>query len=97
MSVTITSFGFKYGLPMEADLVFDVRCHAEPLLHRRSCGTRRVWISAVADYVFSFRQTQDFMEQLGGPAGLLPARCTPRRARPSWSSRWAAPAAATVP
>ncbi len=28
--VTITSFGFKYGLPIDADLVFDVRFLANP-------------------------------------------------------------------
>ena len=30
MSVTITSFGFKYGIPMEADMVFDVRFLPNP-------------------------------------------------------------------
>ena len=30
MSVTVTSFGFKYGLPLEADLVFDVRFLPNP-------------------------------------------------------------------
>ena len=40
MSVTITSFGFKYGLPMEADLVFDVRCMPNPFTSR-SCGEDR--------------------------------------------------------
>ena len=41
MSVTITSFGFKYGLPMEADLVFDVALYAEPLLHPGAAGKDR--------------------------------------------------------
>ena len=30
MSVSVTSFGFKHGLPMEADLVFDVRFMPNP-------------------------------------------------------------------
>ncbi len=30
MNISIISFGFKYGLPMEADLVFDVRCMPNP-------------------------------------------------------------------
>lgn len=30
MSVTIMSFGFKYGLPQEADIVLDVRCLPNP-------------------------------------------------------------------
>ena len=63
MSVTITSFGFKYGLPMEADLVFDVRCMPNPFYIpelREKTGLDQ----PVADYVFSFRQTHDFMEKL---------------------------------
>ena len=34
--VTILSFGFKYGIPADADLVFDVRFPAEPLLRGRA-------------------------------------------------------------
>ena len=63
MSVTITSFGFKSGLPMEADLVFDVRCMPNPFYIpelREKTGLDQ----PVADYVFSFRQTHDFMEKL---------------------------------
>ena len=36
MSLLFTSFGFKHGIPVDADMVFDVRClpnpHWEPLL-----------------------------------------------------------------
>ena len=32
--ITVLSFGFKYGIPSDADLVFDVRVLAKPLL----CG-----------------------------------------------------------
>lgn len=38
--VTVLSFGFKYGLPVEADLVFDARClpnpHFVPSLRQRT-------------------------------------------------------------
>ena len=30
MDVRVVSFGFKYGLPLEADLVFDVRFLPNP-------------------------------------------------------------------
>ena len=30
MTITCLSFGFKYGIPSEADLVFDVRCLPNP-------------------------------------------------------------------
>lgn len=63
MVVSVTSFGFKYGLPMEADLVFDVRFmpnpfYIEELRHQTGLD------QAVADYVFSFQQTRDFLKRL---------------------------------
>ena len=63
MDVRVASFGFKYGLPLEADLVFDVRCMPNPFYIpelREKTGLDQ----PVADYVFSFRQTHDFMEKL---------------------------------
>ena len=63
MSISVTSFGFKYGLPMEADLVFDVRFMPNPYYIqelREKTGLDR----AVSDYVFSFQQTHDYMAKL---------------------------------
>ena len=63
MSVNVVSFGYKYGVPLEADLVFDVRCMPNPFYIpelREKTGLDQ----PVADYVFSFRQTHDFMEKL---------------------------------
>lgn len=63
MSVSVTSFGYKYGLPMEADLVFDVRFMPNPYYMedlRHKTGMDR----EVYDYVFSFRQTADYMRRL---------------------------------
>lgn len=63
MSVSVTSFGFKHGLPMEADLVFDVRFMPNPYYIqelREKTGLDR----EVADYVFSFQQTHDYMAKL---------------------------------
>lgn len=63
MSVSVTSFGFKYGLPMEADLVLDVRFlpnpyYVEGLRHKTGMAQE------VRDYVFSFRQTRDYVDKL---------------------------------
>ena len=63
MIVSVTSFGFKYGLPLEADLVFDVRFmpnpfYVEELRHQTGLD------KAVADYVFSFQRNQDFLARL---------------------------------
>lgn len=63
MSVNVASFGFKYGLPLEADLVFDVRFMPNPFYIenlRHHTGLDK----PVADYVFGFQQTQDFLDRL---------------------------------
>ena len=63
MTVNVVSFGFKHGLPLEADLVFDVRFMPNPYYIeelRHKTGLDR----EVYDYVFSFSQTKDFMKYL---------------------------------
>ena len=63
MEVQVVSFGFKYGLPMEADLVFDVRFMPNPFYIeelRPRTGLER----AVAGYVFSFQQTKEYLVKL---------------------------------
>ena len=63
MTVTVTSFGFKYGLPLEADLVFDVRFMPNPF-YIEDLRPRTGLDKAVADYVFHFPQTGDYMRRL---------------------------------
>ena len=63
MRVTVTSFGFKHGLPLEADLVFDVRClpnpyYIEELRHQTGLD------APVSDYVFGFPQSEELTERL---------------------------------
>jgi UPF0042 nucleotide-binding protein len=61
--VTILSFGFKHGLPLDADLVFDVRFlpnpHFVPALKART-GKQR----SVARYLDSFPETAEFLERV---------------------------------
>src|SRR5262245_270633 len=61
--VTILSFGYKHGLPVDADLVFDVRClpnpHFVPTLRRRTGRDR-----AVVAYLEKDASTRDFMDKL---------------------------------
>jgi len=63
MSITCMSFGYKNGLPPEADLVFDVRClpnpHYIPEL-REHTGEE----TAVADYIVQFPQSLEFIAKL---------------------------------
>lgn len=63
MVVSVTSFGFKHGLPMEADLVFDVRFMPNPF-YIEELRPQTGLDEAVADYVFSFQQTRDFLKRL---------------------------------
>ncbi len=39
--LTILSFGFKYGIPADADLVFDVRFLPNPYYLRRTASKNR--------------------------------------------------------
>ncbi|MBZ5682094.1 MAG: RNase adapter RapZ [Acidobacteriia bacterium] len=61
--VTLLSFGFKHGLPVDADLVFDVRClpnpHFVPTLRRRTGRDR-----AVIQFMEKDASTRAFMDRL---------------------------------
>ena len=63
MFITVVSFGFKYGIPADADLVFDVRFMPNPF-YMEDLRPRTGLDQAVADYVFHFPQTQDYMRRL---------------------------------
>lgn len=63
IDVTVMSFGYKHGIPMDADLVFDVRFLPNPFYVedlRHQTGLDR----AVAEYVFGYQQTRIFMEKI---------------------------------
>ncbi len=70
MSISVTSFGFKYGIPLEADLVFDVRFLPNPFYVaelRPLTGLDK----GVADYVFATPSAQELMEHLRGLMDFL--------------------------
>ncbi len=61
--LTFLSFGYKYGVPEDADLVFDVRFLKNPHFTeslRDLDGTR----SEVVDFVMSDKTSQEFLEKL---------------------------------
>ena len=63
LNVTVMSFGYKHGIPLDADLVFDVRFLPNPFYVeslRPLSGLDR----PVAEYVFSYPQTRRFMEMI---------------------------------
>ena len=70
MQVSLVSFGFKHGLPLEADLVFDVRFMPNPF-YIDSMKHKTGLDPEVRDYVFSFRETEQFMEKLRELLGFV--------------------------
>ncbi len=63
MVVKVMSFGYKYGVSREADLVFDVRCLPNPfyipeLKHHTGLE------NCVSDYVLSFSQSETLVKKL---------------------------------
>jgi UPF0042 nucleotide-binding protein len=72
LTVTVISFGFKYGIPVDADFVADMRFlpnpHWVPALRPRN-GTDK----DVADYVYSQPGAQEFLDgYVGVLAGVAP-------------------------
>jgi UPF0042 nucleotide-binding protein len=63
MTVNCMSFGFKYGIPTDADLVFDVRCFPNPF-YIASMRKKTGLDSDVAEYVLSHSQTLEFIDKL---------------------------------
>lgn len=62
-TVTCMSFGFKYGLPMEADLVFDVRCLPNPF-YIEELKYKTGLDKEVRDYVLKWEQTNGLYEKI---------------------------------
>lgn len=70
MNIHVMSFGFKHGIPTDADFVLDVRCLPNPY-----------WVEAlrdktgldkeVYDYVFSFDEANELMDKLKGLLDFL--------------------------
>lgn len=63
MNITVVSFGFKFGMPRDADMVFDVRFLPNPYYLeslRRKSGT----VPEVGEYIWKWPITQQFMEKI---------------------------------
>lgn len=63
MLISCTSFGFKYGAPSEADLVFDVRCLPNPF-YIDDLKKKTGLDAEVRDYVLSWPQAVELLERL---------------------------------
>ena len=62
MRISVISFGYKYGIPMDADLVFDVRFLKNPFFVKE-LSKQTGLDKPVADYVFSDPDAQTFLDQ----------------------------------
>ncbi|PTX59622.1 UPF0042 nucleotide-binding protein [Melghirimyces profundicolus] len=63
LAVTFQSFGFKYGIPIDADLVFDVRFLPNPhYVESLKPGTGKD--QDVYDYVMKWEETRQFLDKL---------------------------------
>lgn len=61
--VNISSFGFKYGILQDADIVYDVRFLPNPF-YIADLKPLTGKNSAVSEYVFSFDESNEFMKKL---------------------------------
>lgn len=62
MALTVVSFGFKYGLPQEADLVLDVRCLPNPF-YVPELKNLTGMDQAVVDYVMAAPESQELLRR----------------------------------
>lgn len=63
MLINCMSFGFKYGSPSEADLIFDVRCLPNPF-YVDELKYKTGLDSEVREYVMSWPQSQELTKKL---------------------------------
>ncbi|MCI1944515.1 RNase adapter RapZ [Clostridium luticellarii] len=63
LMITVLSFGFKYGIPVDSDLVFDVRFLPNPFYIpelKKYSGKD----GPVIEYIMSFKETEIFIDKL---------------------------------
>ena len=63
LSINVLSFGYKFGIPLDADLVFDVRFLPNPFYLdelKHKSGT----VPAVAEFIKSHEVTHEFLKKL---------------------------------
>lgn len=70
IAVSVMSFGFKYGIPNEADMVFDVRCLPNPYYDvaiKHLSGLDE----PIIDYVFKWPQTIEYVKKINDLMSFL--------------------------
>lgn len=65
MNINVVSFGFKHGIPTDADFVLDVRCLPNPYWNE-SIRMKTGLDKEIKDFVFSFNETNELLEKTKG-------------------------------
>ena len=63
LMVNVMSFGFKHGIPQDADLVFDVRFLPNPF-YKEELKQKTGLDKEVQDYVMGFAEAHEFLDKL---------------------------------
>ena len=63
MNINVLSFGFKFGMPLDADMVLDVRFLPNPF-YIESMRHKSAAVPEVADYIAKIPVTQEFLKKL---------------------------------
>jgi len=62
LNMTIKSFGFKHGMPVEADMLIDIRFMPNPF-YIQELRPKTGLDAIVKDYVFGFEQSNEFFKR----------------------------------
>jgi UPF0042 nucleotide-binding protein len=60
--IFILTFGYKFGIPIQADIVLDVRFIPNPF-YKEELGEKNGLTEEVQDYVSSFEETKEFLDK----------------------------------
>ena len=63
MKILIVTFGYKYGIPIQADIVLDVRFIPNPFYEEELANVNGS-SEKVKDYVLKFNETKEFLKRL---------------------------------
>ena len=68
--ITVLSFGFKYGIPVDSDLVFDVRFLPNPY-YVEGLRAKTGNDTEIQEYVLQFKEAHEFLEKLTDMVNFL--------------------------
>lgn len=63
LNIHVQSFGFKYGIPLDSDLIFDIRFMPNPY-YIHGLREKNGYDKEIIDYIINNKENMDFYEQL---------------------------------